>query len=351
MTSSPGSLVRVGLIGCGKIAQQVHLRVLARLPNVTIAALADSDEGQRSKAAAFAPKARLFADYHELLEQSGVEAVVVALPSSLHADATLATLTHEMHVFVEKPLATTLADGKRILDAWKKTGLIGTTGFNYRFNKLYRSVKEHLNSGRLGRVFHARTVFTTPPTTSTWRQAPAGGGSALLDLGSHHIDLLHYFFNLPINEVYATVQSRRGEADTASLELTTGDGMTVQSFFSTSAGDVDKVEIYGEKGLVAADRYCSLNVDTTDYAGRLSRVWQVARWVALLRHAPYLLEKMRAANHEPSYRHILEQFVNAVQTGDSVAPTIEDGYRCLEVVAAAEESARAGRPMAVRKAV
>jgi predicted dehydrogenase len=339
--------IKIGLMGCGSIAQQVHLPVLAALPGVAVVALADSDERQRNKAAALAPGAKLFADTQTLLEQGGAEAVIIALPSSLHTEAAVSALSRKKNVFIEKPLATTLADGQRILAAWQGSGLVGMTGFNYRFNPLYQSVKQHLDSGRLGRLLHARTVFTTPPAAvngaATWRQTKAGGGSALLDLGSHHIDLLHYFFGEPVREVSASIISTAHPEDTTSLEITMNSGLTVQSFFSTSAGDVDMIEIYGERGLLQVDRYLSLNVTVTDYPARLSRGGQVARTLGSLQHAPYLLEKMRAANHEPSYKHILEQFINAIQQNKSVPPTLEDGYRCLQVVAAAQESARAGQ--------
>jgi predicted dehydrogenase len=326
---------------------------LAALPGVAVVALADSSEDQRNKASALAPTAKSFADTQTLLEQGGVDAVIIALPSGLHTESALAAINHRKHVFIEKPLAITLADGQQILTAWQGSGLIGMTGFNYRFNPLYQSVKQYLDSGRLGRLLHARTVFTTPPATASgaaaWRHTKAGGGSALLDLGSHHIDLLHYLLGEPVRDVSAAITSHKYDEDTASLALTMANGVTVQSFFSNSAGDVDMLEFYGEHGVLQVDRYLSLNVQVADYPSRLSRGGQVARAVESLQHAPYLLEKMRAANHEPSYKSILEQFITAIQQNKSVAPGLEDGYRCLQVVAAAQESAQSGQRVKVER--
>src|SRR5262245_25838070 len=111
--------LKVGLIGCGRISQWVHMGNLARLPNVEIGALAEGDADRREAAAHQVPKAAVFSDYHELLEMRDVDAVIICLPNALHAQAGIAAMERGKHVYLEKPLATSLAEGRRVVEAWR----------------------------------------------------------------------------------------------------------------------------------------------------------------------------------------------------------------------------------------
>src|SRR5689334_16087300 len=126
--------VRVGILGCGGIARVAHLPSLARIDGVSIVALADPDASCLSAARGITNNAATFADYADVVAMEGVDAVVVALPPALHADATIAALRAGKHVYVEKPLATSLDDAARVVAAWEGTSLTGMMGFNYRFN-------------------------------------------------------------------------------------------------------------------------------------------------------------------------------------------------------------------------
>ena len=114
-------------------------------------------------------------------------------------------------------------------------------GFSYRFNPLHQEVRRHLQAEKLGKLVAVRSVFTTPPRrVPEWKQKRESGGGALLDLASHHVDLLRFWFNEEVHEVYANIRSQRVEADTATLELRLTNGLLVQSFFSTSSVDDDR---------------------------------------------------------------------------------------------------------------
>jgi predicted dehydrogenase len=222
-------------------------------------------------------------------------------------------------------------------------------GFNYRFNKLYAAARRHVRSGRLGKLVAARTVFSTAGTDAPdWRRARASGGGALLDLGSHHVDLVRFIFDDEVREVFADVWSRRGEDDCAALRLRLDGGLIVQSFFSTGAVEEDRLEIYGDEGKLSLDRYLSPDVRVSEPTLGSARLKRLGRALGGLRQSPYLLEKLRAPAREPSFTKALCAFVAAALEGDREAkPDIEDGYRSLSVVVAAEESARTRRAVAV----
>ena len=155
------SRLKVGLIGCGQVAQSVYLKILNRLPNVELIALAETDRRRREEASRLASRAIAFDNYQDLLAMPNVDAVLICLPSSLHADAAVAALQHRKHVYLEKPLATNLDEGRRILAAWKQADVVGMTGFNYRRNRLFQAARAYIQSGKLEKLITVRTVFST----------------------------------------------------------------------------------------------------------------------------------------------------------------------------------------------
>ncbi len=336
--------LKVGLIGCGHIARSIHLEVLASLPEVEVVAIAEPDENRRSEAARRVPDAALFDHYRTLISESDAEAVVVCLPSGLHAEAAISAFELGKHVYLEKPIATTLPDAQTVLDRWRSAGTVGMTGFNYRFHPLYQTVKEHIDGGILGDLVAIRTVFSSavgalPP----WKQRRSVGGGALLDLGSHHFDLIPYVLGRPIAEVFAQIRSLRSEDDSVVAHMRITDGLPVQSFFSISAVDEDRFEVFGQAGKLTVDRHAGdlqITGPRIEY-GRLNRMRRE------IRSLPDRLHKATRRLEEPSYRAGLGAFVEAIKGAHAVRPDIEDGYRSLRIVRAAEESSSTQRVITV----
>ena len=163
--------LRIGLIGCGHMGRNVHLNNLRRLPQVNVVALAEPAAELRQAASQQAPGAAAFADYRELLERPEINAVVICLPNALHAEAATAALQTGRHVYLEKPLAINLEDGRKLLATWRDSGLVGMIGFNYRFNPLHQEVRRYLQTGQLGELVSVRSVFTTTPRRAPeWKQ-------------------------------------------------------------------------------------------------------------------------------------------------------------------------------------
>ncbi len=338
------STINIGLLGCGRIAQSIHLDVLARLPGARVVALAESDPARREAAGRRVPQAKLFADYRELLSDTGVAAVTICLPPALHAEAAVAAFEAGKHVYLEKPIATAIGDAREALAAWRRSGLVGAIGFNFRFNPLYRAAKQRLRSGRLGTLVAARSVFSsTARSQPAWKRARISGGGALLDLASHHIDLTRFLFEQPIVEVSAALRSQRGDHDTAIIQMRLASDLLVQSSFSTNTVDEDRFEIYGQDGKLAVDRYAAdLEVTAPEFAyGRLRQLYRELRTLA------GSVRRLGRPPGEPSYTAALRAFVVSVQGGNHAGPTLQDGYHCIEVIDAAEKAAATGRTVCI----
>lgn len=342
--------IRVGLIGCGRIAQLIHLQVLKNLPHVRLVALAESDPQRLREAAHCVPGVLAVPHYHDLLACSDVEAVVICLPTGMHATAAMAAFQHGKHVYIEKPLASHLAEAQDVLEAWKSSGKIGVIGFNQRFHPGYLQAKQQLDQGRIGNLVGARSVFCSATRSlPDWKQNRVTGGGALLDLASHHIDLVRFLFDQEICEVAAAVRSLCSEDDTVCLELRLKNGFMVQSFFSMTAVEEDRFEIYGDRGKLTIDRYAGAELLYTPPRRRFGRLDRLGAGLAILSQTCRRLLQTLVPPIEPSFRAALTAFVESIYQGNTAHGNLLDGYRALAVIAAAEMASKRKGPISLRQ--
>ena len=334
------NVLRVGVIGCGRIARLAHLPALARCRDVRVVALAEPDEARRREAALQAPGAEPFPDYRDLLASARVDAAVVTLPPGLHAEVAIAAFQSGKHVYLEKPIATSLPDARAVIAAWKRSGTIGMIGFNYRFHPLYGSARAHLRASRLGELAGVRSVFASAARDlPDWKKTRQSGGGALMELASHHVDLVHFLLEQPALEVSALVRSQHSDGDSVSLTLRLADDLLVQSFCSINAAAEDRFEIYGRKGRLAIDRYAG----TLELGAAVHDDGRLPRLGRELRRTAGGLRRVLRRSGEFSHGAALRAFASAVQHGRQVAPGLEQAYRSLAVIDAAERSSATGR--------
>jgi predicted dehydrogenase len=335
------TMLRIGVIGCGRIAREAHLPALARMSNVQVVALAEPDADRRKSALPRAPEAQTFADGAEMLERCSLDAVVIAAPPDLHAPLAGDAIRRGMHVYLEKPIATSLDEAALLLETWERNKVIAMVGFNYRFHPLYESARDLLNQGAVGRPLAVSSVFASSlKVGGDWRASRSGGGGALLELASHHVDMTHFLFGQRVVDVRAQTSSTHAEAATASLQIRLESGLLINSSFSFGTVDDDRYEIYGELGLLRIDRHLSVRCQLIPVRNQRARLRRIAASLDFLLHSQVLVQKNRAPAHEPSYAKALTEFVNAIRAKQLVHPDLSDGYRALTVIAAAEESAK-----------
>jgi predicted dehydrogenase len=331
--------IRMGILGCGRIALNTHLPILRGLPGVEIVALAEPDDARRNAALAQAPGAIGTADWREALNRPDLDAVLIALPTGLHAEAAVAALTAGKHIYLEKPIAATLADGRRVVDAWRDSKCIGFTGFNYRFHPLIGALRREIQSGRVGQVVAVRGVFTTSDDgLRGWKAARSTGGGALLDLGSHYVDLLRDTLQAEVESVSARIASIHSEADTVTLDLQLSGNIAAQLLVSFRGVDENRIEIFGSQGKLAVDCYRSTEVEYSapGQGGAVTRAASI-----LIGAARALASRFSESNMHRSYRLALEAFVSAVASGTQPDCDLEAGYASLQVIDAAERAAPA----------
>jgi predicted dehydrogenase len=337
--------LRIGVIGCGRIARAVHLPVLGRLRDARVVAVAEPDEPSRAAAAAIARGATAYADAGDLLRAGGVDAVVICVPPHLHTPVATAAFDAGLHVYLEKPIALSVAEGERLVEAWRRARTIGMIGFNFRFHPQMLRIRERLRDGAIGTPLGVRAIFSIlPHDLPEWKRTRRSGGGVLLDLASHHIDLVHYLFDDdPVVRVFASVRSLSGEGDHAAVQLELASGIMVQLFVSLGTVDEHRMEIVGTAGKLVMDRTELVRPDHVPATQQGARARRLARALAALEPARVL----RSPGTEPSFDAALGAFVWSASGNAFGGPDLLDGLRSLAVVEAAERSAASGAAEAV----
>jgi predicted dehydrogenase len=256
-----GSVRRVAVIGCGDIAS-VHLAAIAAMPDAELAAVCDPDDGRRSAAEA-AWRVPGFADHHALLERVVPDVVHVCTPHATHASIAIDALEAGVHVVLEKPLAHSRDEGRRLVQAAERTGTRIAICFQNRYNAPVRAAHELLASGSLGAVLGASATVFWHRDAAYYRDRPwrgrwaTAGGGLLMNQAIHTVDLLQWLLG-DVDRVIGGAATRLLEdvievEDTADLVLRHTSGAT-STLFATLSNAVNApvtIDIVTERATLA----------------------------------------------------------------------------------------------------
>jgi myo-inositol 2-dehydrogenase/D-chiro-inositol 1-dehydrogenase len=336
--------LKIAVVGCGRVARNIHLPNLRSLADVAVSAVIDPDQAQRDHALTICPQATGFARLSDLWHAMPVDAVLISAPSADHASLVREAIDHGVHIYVEKPLAADLSEAAALISPWKGHAHIGMIGFNSRFHPLFSQARRLLSEGAVGKPLMVSTVFSSSaPLVRDWRARRSSGGGVLLDLGSHHVDLVHFLLGEQVRQVHAQTASVHTEDDTASLHMRLRNDVLVSSMFSFAGVDQDRIEVFGDRGILRVDRYLSTACEVIPRDGRQARLRHVTNALSFLWRPRAILSKLRVPGNDPSYRAAMQQFVKSARPGIPCTPDFNDGLRTAQVIGAAEESARQGR--------
>lgn len=186
--------VRVGIIGCGGIANGKHMPSLRKVRNAEMAAFCDIIPERAEQAARQygSPGAKVYSDYRKLLEDKTIDAVHVLTPNRAHSSITVDALEAGKHVMCEKPMAINAAEAKKMLDASIRTGKKLTIGYQVRQKNESLYLKQEALNGTFGDIYYAKATAIRRRAVPTWgvflNEYEQGGGP-LIDIGTHALDL------------------------------------------------------------------------------------------------------------------------------------------------------------------
>jgi len=197
--------IGLGIIGLGYVGK-LHLRHSLKIPNVHHIAVSDLSRKALNEAKNAGIK-RIFANYEQLLKESNIDAVIIALPTHLHLQCAKQAAEAGKHILLEKPIARNVEEAKEIVTTAQKNSVKLMMGYHLRFNKSLHELKTKMESGTLGDVeiayatfissgpfFHRAESHTPLPVPEWWFNKKLTGGGALIDVGSHMINLLRWYF-------------------------------------------------------------------------------------------------------------------------------------------------------------
>ena len=193
-------ITRVGIIGCGGIANGKHMPSLKRVANCEMVAFCDiiPERAEKAKKDYGSADAKVYTDYKELLKDETIDVVHVCTPNRSHSFITVDALHAGKHVMCEKPMAINSAEAKKMLDAAKETGKLLSIGYQSRFREDSIYMKQEVENGTVGDIYYAKATALRRRMVPTWgvflNEYEQGGGP-LIDIGTHALDLTLWMMN------------------------------------------------------------------------------------------------------------------------------------------------------------
>ena len=249
--------IRFGILGCGTIGD-VHARAIRELSDdAELIALCDvSEERANEYAKKYGVKA--YTSYEEMLASPDIDAISICTPSGMHADQSIKALDAGKHVLLEKPMALTSADAKRVCDKVEETKKTLSVIFQMRFTDDIQYLRKVINEGKLGQLvfcdlymkyWRDKSYFTVSPWRGTFAM---DGGGALMNQGIHGVDIMHYLFGKP-RLLTARVKTLVHDIETedtaiATVEYESGALGVMQASTSSNPGFNRRIEINGSRG-------------------------------------------------------------------------------------------------------
>ena len=257
--------VKIGIIGCGKVTERLHLPGFSRVKGAEVVALADTDLLKAQRLGALFKIPVIFRDYRHLLKFNHIDAVCVCTPNNLHCRITCDALGAGKHVLVEKPMATSMAEVRRMAAAADKAKRVLMVAQIHRFIPINSVARDFVRSGRVGEMyaFRGRVGHGGPehwaPDGKWFFDAKQAFGGALVDIGIHLIDVLRWISGKEAASVAACVKTLRKKTtvdDNASLVIECTDGAigSVEASWTQEPGELTYT-FYGDGGNLVNENY------------------------------------------------------------------------------------------------
>jgi predicted dehydrogenase len=341
--------IGLGVIGCGKGAEILHLPALSRLKDFRVLGVVDTDVDRlRHIGDKFGIEHR-FTDYRLLLERDDVDAIAVLTPTALHADMGIAALSMGKHVFIDKPLALNLSECDQLIRQAIESGRKSMIGFNFRWHRLLRQAYVIIQSGALGKIKTLRSAYIhwhPGNSAQVWHLKREKGGGVLFNDAVHHFDLWRFLLGSEVAEVFSqSIPSEHYEDETGVMTAKMTNDVIVSAVFSYGSSPNSEIEVYGSAGRLHLSMYRFDGLgffSHSTYPGDLTE--RLRRTVNLLKGLPKTLPVMlQGGDFNLTFRRQWQHFADCILRDQSPESTFVDGRCAVEIALAAIESASSGK--------
>lgn len=325
-------MIKIGMLSFAHMHAYSYASCLGQMPDVKLVGIADDDPA-RGEETANRFGTRFFPRAEALLDRD-LDGVIICTENAYHRRLTELAAPHTRHILCEKPIATTLADAQAMINVCQAHGTKLQIAFPVRFSPPVQRLKALLDEGTLGRIYSVKTTNHGSMPGGWFLNKALSGGGAVIDHTVHVIDLLRWFWDTEVSEVYAEVgygllhrDLGIDDAGLLSFRLATGAYGTLDTSWSRPKsyptwGDV-KLEVLGERGTIHVDAF---NQNLAVYSDRTGK----GNWVHW------------GSNMDLG---LIRDFIDMIVTGREPFITGRDGLKALEVALAAYRSAETGEPI------
>jgi myo-inositol 2-dehydrogenase/D-chiro-inositol 1-dehydrogenase len=326
-------MIKIGIVGLGRIGK-VHLFNIQQLiSGASVIAACSRSEKSLEYAKKHSVKG-LFTSFDDMLSEGGIDAVIIASPTSLHFEHLKLAIAAGKHIFCEKPIDLSIENVKEIKSLLDANPVKFMVGFNRRYDPNVLKIKKELNEGRLGAPQSVKIISREPGPPPMEFIKTSGG--LFLDMAIHDFDLARYLMNSEITEVYSTASifgdlplETVDDVDTAVtiLKFKNKGFATIENSRNSTYGYDQRIEVFGEKGLLSSQNKSDDSVYFANNSGF---------------HRPkpvgFFIER-----YKESYINILDSFVQCLEQNKDLELTFQDGLQSLAISLAAEKSSKQNR--------
>lgn len=332
--------VRIGIVGVGWVAQVVHIPILMKMPEASVVAICDKDKARVTLVGEKFGIARQYTDLDAMLEQDGIDVVVVCTSTDAHLEVTLAALSAGKDVLVEKPIARTYQEALAMTNAAREAKRKLMVGMNHRFRPDTMILRSFIEGKELGKIYYTRVGWLRKFTLDkAWLlKREKSGGGVFIDQGIVMLDMALWMMGYPdVVRLGANNYRHRTKQveDTSIVHLTLNTGATVSIEVSWSMGlanDLYFCYIHGNEGSASLS---PLTINKELHGN-------------LVNLAPSKLDSPHQL-FKRSYENEHKHFLGAVKNLHQVISTGEEAVQRMRIVDAVYRSAKLGREVTLAK--
>lgn len=334
-------ILKVGVIGIGNVGK-AHLKAIYNneIKDLKVVAVCDIDKEKLDLAKNDYPQIECYTDYKELITSGSVEAVIIAVPHTMHGEIAIYALEKDLHVLVEKPVDVSVAMAVKINEAAKKSGKVFSIMFNQRTNTHYLRARNFIRENKLGELKSVRWTITNWYRTQayydsgSWRGTWDGeGGGVLMNQSPHNMDLLQWICGMPQNVTafcYTGKYHNIDVEDDVTIFMEYENGAT--GLFISSTGEypgTNRLEINGTKGKIVIEdgvfKLWELKEDERSVCFESSKGFHKIEF-----------DYTEISEYtETAHKGIIQNFTNAVLFGEELIAEGTDGINQLSITNAA----------------
>jgi predicted dehydrogenase len=349
-------MIRVGVAGCGRVAEQRHLPILDSLAEADLVAACDPDPDALKRATSKYGLQISCTNYEELIANDSVDAVMITAPTHFHAEIGTAALQAGKHVMIEKPLALGLDEVDRLEAAARQANKTVAVAMNSRWHRLSRAAREAVRSGAVGTPGLVRSAFTDDfrlnDTPREWMMQHENAGCVLVEQAVHHFDLWQFLLDTEVVEIYARMLDPSKIGERAAVTATLANDVIVSAMFTEGLKAINELEIFGDAGHVKLSMYDFDGLDITprsEYPGTMGpRIRRLKQTLGAFPGA--LKRKKTGGDWAGSYRSEWQHFLDCIATNTAPECGLSAGRSALQVGLAAMASLAEGKPVRIADA-